>query len=178
MSAAQARAVRTLAEPIVSGFAADLEDVVVRQAGRRRIVRVVVDHDGGLSLDLVAEISRALSAALDDSDALGSAPYVLEVSSPGVDRPLTAQRHWRRAIGRLVEVALTSGAHVAGRVAAADADSATLATDAGERVVAFADVRRALVQVEFARADEAGFDAEGEAELEDAEADAEPGAEA
>jgi ribosome maturation factor RimP len=177
MSAAQARAVRALAEPLVADLDCDLEDVVVRQAGKRRLVRVVVDHDGGLPLDLVAELSRAISRALDEHDPFGDAPYVLEVSSPGVDRPLQLPRHWRRAIGRLVEARLADGRVVLGRVTAADEQSATLETDDGPVRVAFADVARATVQVEFTRVEEAEL-AEADAELADSEPDDEAEVEA
>ena len=78
-------------------------------AGKRRLLRVVVDRDGGVDLDDVAGVSTAVSAALDESDAMGGAPYVLEVTSPGVDRPLTAPRHWRRATDPLVKVATAEG---------------------------------------------------------------------
>jgi ribosome maturation factor RimP len=154
MSAAQARAVRALAAPIVERLDCDLEDVTIRQAGRRRLVRVVVDHDGGLPLDLVAEISRELSRALDEQDPLGQQPYVLEVTSPGVDRPLTMPRHWRRALGRRVEVRRHDGALVEGRVLAADHDSALLDVDGRDLELAYADVARATVQVEFTRIDD------------------------
>src|SRR5439155_892857 len=73
-------------------------------ARRRRLLRVVVDADGGVDLDNIALVSREASARLDDTGAMGEAPYTLEVSSPGVDRPLTQPRHWRRAVGRLVRV--------------------------------------------------------------------------
>jgi ribosome maturation factor RimP len=158
MSAAQTRALRTLAEPIVAALGCDLEDVVVRQAGKRRLVRLVVDHDGGLSLDLVADISRELSRALDETDLLGQAAYVLEVSSPGVDRPLRLPRHWARAVGRLVEVTPRSGERLQGRVVAADDEAATISVEGAERRVAYADVSRAVVQVEFTRLDEADLD--------------------
>lgn len=168
MSAAQVRALRSLAEPVVASLDCELEDVTLRQAGRRRQVRIVVDHDGGLSLDLVAEISRALSAQLDDSNLLGETPYVLEVTSPGVDRPLTSPRHWQRAVGRLVAVDLRSGDSVEGRVRAADDQAASLTTDEGEKRVPYQEVRRALVQVEFTRIDDAELE---DAEPEDAELD-------
>ncbi|OMQ09650.1 hypothetical protein A7K94_0222020, partial [Modestobacter sp. VKM Ac-2676] len=94
-------------EPVVSAAGYDLEELVVRPAGQRSVVRVVIDRDAGVSLDDVAELSRALSEVLDGEDeAFGSAPYVLEVTSPGIDRPLTAPRHWRRNVGRLVDVAV------------------------------------------------------------------------
>ena len=93
--------------PVVAATGYDLEDVTVTSAGRRSLVRVIVDADGGVDLDAVAEVSRVVSEALDgdaDGGAAFAGPYVLEVSSPGVDRPLTEPRHWRRAIGRLVQV--------------------------------------------------------------------------
>src|SRR6478672_1859526 len=90
--------------PAVTGAGFDLENLTVSQVGRRLLVRVTVDGDNGVSLDEVADISRRISAALDEVDGqLGSQPYTLEVSSPGVDRPLTEERHWRRVIGRLVK---------------------------------------------------------------------------
>src|SRR5437763_10645803 len=91
--------------PVVDGVGYDLEELVVTPAGRRSVVRVVIDRDEGVTLDDIAEVSRAVSAALDENDGeLGRAPYVLEVTSPGVDRPLTEARHWRRNVGRLVAV--------------------------------------------------------------------------
>ena len=89
--------------PVVAERGLDLEDVQVTPAGKRRLLRVVVDQDGGVGLDSVATVSTAVAAALDDSDVMGGSPYVLEVTSPGVDRPLTQPRHWRRARSRLVE---------------------------------------------------------------------------
>ena len=107
--------------PAVAAAGMDLESVRVSVAGRRRLLRVVVDSDHGVSLDDAAEVSRDVSAALDATDVMGDMPYTLEVSSPGVDRPLTEPRHWRRAAGRLVRVKTAAGA-VQGRVRAADAD--------------------------------------------------------
>jgi ribosome maturation factor RimP len=77
----------------------DLEAVKLTSAGRRVLLRVVIDADGGISLDDIAEVSRELSAKLDASDVMGETPYTLEVTSPGTDRPLTQPRHWRRAAG-------------------------------------------------------------------------------
>jgi ribosome maturation factor RimP len=115
--------------PVIAAAGMDLESVRVTAAGRRRLLRVVVDSDRGVSLDDAAAISRELSTALDTVAVMGDFPYTLEVSSPGVDRPLTDQRHWRRAVGRLVQVAVTDSGGtrpVSGRVAAADADGVTL----------------------------------------------------
>lgn len=163
MSAAQARALRSLVAPLVEELDCDLEDVVIRPAGKRRLVRVVVDHEGGLSLDLVASVSRAISNALDDSDLLGQSPYVLEVTSPGVDRPLTQPRHWRRAVGRLVQVTATDGSTVVGRVLTATDDAATLDVDDEATPIAYADVRRAVVEIEFSRIDDVELDDDEEA---------------
>src|SRR5262250_1987602 len=99
--------VARLLEPVITAAGMDLESVRVSPAGRRRLLRLVVDADGGVGLDEIAEVSREVSARLDASGAMGDIPYTLEVSSPGVDRPLTEPRHWRRARGRLVSVSLT-----------------------------------------------------------------------
>ena len=93
-------------EPVIRAAGMDLESVRVSPAGRRRLLRLVVDADGGLGLDAIAAVSREVSACLDASAAMGEVPYTLEVSSPGVDRPLTEPRHWRRAQGRLVSAPL------------------------------------------------------------------------
>lgn len=152
--------------PVVDAAGYDLEELVVTPAGRRSVVRVVVDRDEGVTLDDVAEVSRAVSAALDENDGeLGRSPYVLEVTSPGVDRPLTEQRHWRRNTGRLVSVAVgPAGAteQVTGRVQAVDAEGITLAVEAPgkpgarkrpptERHVPWAELGAGRVQVEFGR---------------------------
>lgn len=164
MSAAQARAVESLVGPLVAQLDCDLEGVVVRRAGSRRLVRVVVDHDGGLSLDLVAAVSQRVSRALDDADVLGEQPYVLEVTSPGVDRPLTLPRHWRRAVGRLVAITPVAGEPFEGRVTAADDAGATLDVAGQPRRVDYAGVATAVVQVEFTRIHEADLGDEDEDE--------------
>lgn len=152
MSVAAVRA-RVLAavEPAVAVSGADLEEVVVASAGRRRLVRLVVDRDGGLTLDDVAELSRAVSEALDASDAMGGAPYVLEVTSPGVDRPLTEPRHWRRNTGRLVRAVLRDGGEHTGRLLRVDDDAVVLEVAGVERPVPLGTVARGEVQVEFNR---------------------------
>lgn len=120
-------------EPVVDAAGYDLEELVITPAGRRSVVRVVVDRDEGVTLDDIAEVSKAVSAVLDVNDGeLGRVPYVLEVTSPGVDRPLTEQRHWRRNTGRLVTVAVGptgSAETVTGRVTSVDDDGVTLAVE-------------------------------------------------
>nr|WP_243716266.1 ribosome maturation factor RimP [Actinomadura darangshiensis] len=109
-----------LLTPAVTAAGFDLEEVDVRPAGRRRLVRIIVDGDGGVGLDDIARVSERVSELLDGSDVMGTSPYVLEVTSPGVDRPLTEPRHWRRAAGRLVVAPLAEGGQIEGRVVSAD----------------------------------------------------------
>jgi ribosome maturation factor RimP len=141
--------------PVVTGAGMDLESVRVSAAGRRRLLRVVVDSDRGVSLDDAAAISRQLSAALDTAPVMGDFPYTLEVSSPGVDRPLTDPRHWRRAVGRLVQVSATDTGYVgasgsiSGRVVAADADGVTLDVGGDRHRFGYAALGVGAVQVEF-----------------------------
>jgi ribosome maturation factor RimP len=134
----------------IAGAGADLEDVEIHSAGSRRVVRVVVDTDGGISMDQVAELTRLVSAALDGSDVLGERPYVLEVSSPGVSRPLTLPRHWRRNRGRLVRVLLSGHPEpLVGRIDEVTDEAATILLQDEHRTIRLAEVRRAVVQVEM-----------------------------
>lgn len=157
ISAARAREqlVRLL-QPVVGEAGYDLEDVAVSSAGRRKLVRVTVDADGGIDLDSVADVSRIVSDTLDadaSAQSMLAGPYVLEVTSPGVDRPLVEPRHWRRAVGRLVTVPV--GAHsVTGRVVGTDEAGVTLDIDGGRQVHAWTDLGHGRVQVEFNRTGE------------------------
>jgi ribosome maturation factor RimP len=142
-----------LLEPVVGEAGYDLEDVAVSSAGRRKLVRVTVDADGGIDLDAVAEVSRLVSEALDaDSGAQSvlSGPYVLEVSSPGVDRPLVEPRHWRRAVGRLVTVPVGESV-VTGRVIGTDEAGVTLDGRGARHRYGWSDLGRGRVQIEFNR---------------------------
>jgi ribosome maturation factor RimP len=147
-----------LIEPVVAAAGMDLESVRLTVAGKRRKLAVIVDSDQGVSLDDTADVSREISAVLDARNALGEVPYTLEVSSPGIDRPLTESRHWRRARGRLVRVKVTGEGSVEGRVLAADADGVTLGLANGERRFAYADLGAGSVQVEFGRIPDAELD--------------------
>ena len=135
--------------PVIAAAGLDLESVRVSAAGRRRLLRVVVDSDRGVSLDDAAAISRKLSAALDAAPVMGDFPYTLEVSSPGVDRPLTDPRHWRRAVGRLVQVTAADAGPISGRVLAADADGVTLDVAGDHRRFGYAALGAGAIQVEF-----------------------------
>ena len=139
-----------LLEPAVTATGFDLEDVTVSPAGKRRVVRVVVDREGGVDLDDVAEVARAVSDLLDANPDLIETAYVLEVTSPGVDRPLTQPRHWRRAEGRLVKVTLADDT-VTGRITGSTDTDVTLDVDGTPRTLLQAEVEKAVVQVEFSR---------------------------
>jgi len=135
--------------PVVAAAGMDLESVRVSAAGRRRLLRVVVDSDQGVSLDDAATISRQLSKALDAEPVMGDFPYTLEVSSPGVDRPLTDPRHWRRSVGRLVQVTAAEAGTISGRVVAADLDGVTLDVGGDRRRFGYTALGAGAVQVEF-----------------------------
>ena len=170
--------VREQIRPTVEGPLAALgllvEDVAVTPAGRRRLVRVWIDRALGgdaaevteptpsLSLDEVADATRVVSDALDASDVMGEQPYTLEVTSPGVDRPLTEPRHFQRNVSRLVTLTPVEGEPVTGRILRAGAEGLTIEVPAVKKQPArvlelrYADVTRAVVQVEFSRGHEHG----------------------
>ena len=127
----------------------DLEAVDLTSAGKRRVLRVAIDKDGGVTMDDIADATREVSRLLDDTDVMGRQAYTLEVSSPGVDRPLTLPRHWRRNTGRLVKVTFREGDPVTGRITGSDDDGAVLDVEGSERRVDYAEVKKARVQIEF-----------------------------
>jgi ribosome maturation factor RimP len=141
--------------PILAQFDLELEAVEVIPAGKRQVLRVVVDGDGptgtGPLLDDLAEASKAVSAALDSSVAVGNAAYTLEVTSRGVSRPLERPAHWRRNRGRLVAVTTADGNTVTGRIVSADEKSVQLEVNGASREFSLAEVSKALVQVELNR---------------------------
>lgn len=140
---------RPVVADAVAGLGFDLESLEVQVAGRRKLVTVVVDADDGVELDLLSGVSRAVSATLDEHDAILGGPYTLEVTSPGVDRPLTRPRHWRRARLRLVRIRTREGAEFTGRVGASDETGVELLVDGTLRRVDYRTVARATVEVEF-----------------------------
>ena len=155
-----------LVQPLAS-LGLDVEAVEITPAGKRRILRVAVDKDGGVTLDDVADATREVNRVLDDSDVMGEQAYTLEVTSRGVDRPLTLPRHWRRNESRLVKVTPHEGGVFTGRVGSSDEDGVTLDVNGRDRRIAYADIKRALVQIEFNRpsgtTDDDARDEEGDA---------------
>jgi ribosome maturation factor RimP len=170
-------AVRDVIAPVLARLQLQLDDVAVSSAGSRRLLRVVVDlsddaveqalaADGGapvpgLSLDAVADASRAVSQALDESDVMGDRAYVLEVTTPGVERALTTPAHFRRNLRRRVTMMLADGSQPTGRLEAADDDELTLRVEGPKKGMTstrrypWADVVRGVVQVDFSRVEDA-----------------------
>jgi ribosome maturation factor RimP len=138
----------------------DLEAVDVTPAGRRRVLKLAVDKDGGVTLDDVAAATKEVSRVLDVSDVMGEQPYTLEVTSPGVDRPLTLPRHWRRNEGRLVKVATQDGRSTVGRILDSTDEDVTLEVDGTKHHLELADIAQAHVQIEFNRKQRPGGDAD------------------
>jgi ribosome maturation factor RimP len=133
----------------VSALGLDLEAVDLSKAGKHRVLRIAVDRDGGIGIDDITDATRALSEVLDASDVMGSLPYTLEVTSRGVDRPLTLPRHWRRNAGRLVRLDLADGSSVEGRIGDNDEDGVDVATHR----YPYDQITTALVQTELNRKD-------------------------
>jgi len=153
-----ANRIGSVVEPVLAGHGLELEAVELQPAGKRTVVRIVVDGDGadghGPGLDEIAEATQSVSSALDDSDVTGAGSYTLEVSSRGIARPLTRPQHWRRNVGRLVKVSPAGeggGEAVVGRITGSTEDAATLDVDGESRTLAFDEISKALVQVEFNR---------------------------
>ena len=142
-----------LTEPLAA-TGLDVEAIDLTPAGKRRLLRVAVDKDGGVTLDDIAEATKEVSRVLDGpegTDVMGEQPYTLEVTSPGTDRPLTHPRHWRRNQGRLVKSTMADGSVVTGRITESDDVRAVLDVDGTPAEIGYADVKKAKIQIEFNR---------------------------
>ncbi|MFI6493556.1 ribosome maturation factor RimP [Streptomyces sp. NPDC050564] len=157
MSTTQSERLRELLEPLVSSQGLDLEEVEVDSVGRKRVLRVVVDSDEGADLDAIADVSRALSAKLDETDAMGEGEYTLEVGTPGAERELKEHRHYVRATDRLVKFQLAEGGELVARILTVEDDGIDVEVPGvkGRKLtakrLAFEDITKARVQVEFSR---------------------------
>lgn len=160
MSTTQSERLRELLEPLVRSQGLDLEEIAVDSVGRKRVLRVVVDSDTGADLDAIADVSRALSAKLDETNAMGDAAYDLEVGTPGAERLLTEHRHFVRATDRLVKFQLAEGGDLLARILKVDEDGLDVEVPGVKgrkpttRRLAFPEIDRARVQVEFSRKEE------------------------
>lgn len=129
-----------------------VESVKVTPAGKRSVVSVIVDHEEkNLTLDEVTEASKIVSGILDTYSQLGDRAFTLEVTSPGVDRPLTLPRHWRKNVGRLVVVTPFEGEPNSGRIVSASDRGAIVDFSDGEKTLPFESIKRAHIQIEFNR---------------------------
>ncbi|MDX3756121.1 ribosome maturation factor RimP [Streptomyces mirabilis] len=157
MSTTQSERLRVLLEPLVSSQGLDLEEVEVDSVGRKRVLRVVVDSDEGADLDAIADVSRALSAKLDETDAMGEGEYTLEVGTPGAERELKEHRHYVRAMDRLVKFQLGDGGELIARILDVDEEGVDVEVPGVKgrkptaRRLVFQDIAKARVQVEFNR---------------------------
>lgn len=142
-------AIESVVRDAVADVGFDLESLEEMRIGQRWVIRVIVDSDAGVGLDDIAAVSRAVSLALDERDELMAGPYTLEVTSPGVDRPLTHPRHWRRNRLRLVRVTLVAGGELIGRIGDCDDEGVTLLASGSLRRVRYTELSRAVVEVEF-----------------------------
>lgn len=151
------QAITDLISPAVTEADFYLEEVQIASPGSHRIVTCVVDGLTPLNLDQVTVISRIISELLDSADVMGDTPFTLEVTSPGVDRPLTEVRHWTKNLTRLIKTTLNDESVITGRLTEFDETNATLVENIKGRIknhtVAFADIKRAVVEIEFNRKD-------------------------
>ncbi len=142
-----------LIEPKLCALGLELDGLEVIPAGKRCVLRVIVDGDGdegtGLTMDDIATATRAVSAVIDDSDAVGKNPFTLEVSSRGVSRPLTRPAHYRRNVSRLIKIVRVSGETVKGRIVGADEHRVVVDHGSSQVEIEYSDVKKAMIEVEL-----------------------------
>ncbi len=131
--------------PALSDLGFYLEDITITSAGRRSMITVIVDGDNHLSLDQVTVATKAIGEIVENIQSLGESAFTLEVTSPGLDRPLTKPRHWRKNIDRLVKIVLLDGKEIKGRVK----DVSEISTTLDDQVVKFSEIKRATLEIEF-----------------------------
>lgn len=171
MSSQLAGQLKPIVADAVAGVGFELDELEVSPAGRRKVVKAIVDSDDGIDLDEVATISRAVAAVLDEHEHLIAGTYTLEVTSPGTDRPLREPRHWRRAKHRLVRITRTDGTQLLARVGDAGQSRVRVLADGKVREIAYADVAKAAIEVEFRKPPAAELARLDEADSADTEAD-------
>ena len=137
--------ITTAIRPIVEASGNYLEEVTVTPVGKSRMVTVIVDNEKHLNLDQVTAVSREISEVVETLGALGEHPFTLEVTSPGIDRPLTAPRHWRKNVDRLVKATKNDGTVVEGRIGEVTEVDVVI----GEHRLAYSDIKKALIEIEF-----------------------------
>ena len=131
--------------PIIEATGNYLEELTITTAGKVKILTVIVDSDAHLNLDQVTAVTKEISLVIEELPVLGDTAFTLEVTSPGLDRPLTMPRHWRKNLDRLVKITMTSGQVIEGRIGAATETSVLV----DENTVSFEDIKRAVLEIEF-----------------------------
>lgn len=131
--------------PAIEATGNYLEELTITSAGKVKILTVIVDSESHLNLDQVTAVTKSISEIVEALPALGDAPFTLEVTSPGLDRPLTKPRHWRKNLNRLVKITMTSGALIEGRIVEVTESTAMV----GSEIVSFEDIKRATLEIEF-----------------------------
>jgi ribosome maturation factor RimP len=131
--------------PAIESLGFYVEDIAITSAGKRSMLTVIVDGNTHLSLDQVTVATKAISEIVENLPTLGNNPFTLEVTSPGLDRPLTKPRHWQKNKDRLIKIILNDGKEILGRIK----DSTQSAVTVDEQVINFADMKRATLEIEF-----------------------------
>ncbi len=143
--------------PIVEGAGFVLEEITITPAGKRRLLTVFVDgEDRNLSLDEVTSVSKQISEVVDVLPELGDKPFTLEVTSPGVDRPLTLDRHWRKNVGRLVKIVTNDGQSINGRIKSFNGNQVEISLPKSEVILQRETIKRAIIEIEFNRKENEG----------------------
>ena len=131
--------------PIIEASGNYLEELTITSAGKVKILTVIVDSDSHLNLDQITAVTKEISEVIETLEELGDSAFTLEVTSPGIDRPLTKPRHWRKNFDRLVKITMTSGNDIQGRIGEATETNVLV----GDQKVSFEDIKRAVLEIEF-----------------------------
>jgi ribosome maturation factor RimP len=131
--------------PIIEATGNYLEELTITSAGKVKILTVIVDSDSHLNLDQITSVTKEISEVIENLEELGDTAFTLEVTSPGIDRPLTKPRHWRKNLDRLVKITMISGQDIQGRIGEAT-ETVVLV---GDQKVSFEDIKRAVLEIEF-----------------------------
>ena len=131
--------------PIIEASGNYLEEITITSAGKVKILTVIVDSDSHLNLDQITAVTKEISEVIETLEELGDSAFTLEVTSPGIDRPLTKPRHWRKNFDRLVKITMTSGNDIQGRIGEATETNVLV----GDQKVSFEDIKRAVLEIEF-----------------------------
>jgi len=131
--------------PIIEASGNYLEELTITSAGKVKILTVIVDSDSHLNLDQITAVTKEISEVIEALEELGDSAFTLEVTSPGIDRPLTKPRHWRKNLDRLVKITMASGKDIQGRIGEATEENVLI----GDQKVSFEDIKRAVLEIEF-----------------------------